>query len=179
MLETNTRSVINIDLVVKVISSLVDNSSCSFLSIFRESLDSSTSLFLILNHEYKFITLCGQVFDGHGGTDAASFIRQNILKFIIEDSHFPLCMPKAIKSAFVKADNAFADASSLDISSGTTALTAVIFEKLVSFKSAFEFDILLQCEVSSCKHFHKKNFLALFRFCPQDRAYLHIYFGFS
>jgi protein phosphatase 2C family protein 2/3 len=67
------------------------------------------------------------VFDGHGGTDAASFIRNNILRFIVEDSNFPICVEKAIKSAFVKADYAFADASTLDISSGTTALTAIIF----------------------------------------------------
>lgn len=66
------------------------------------------------------------VFDGHGGTDAASFIRNNILKFIVEDSFFPACLEKAIKSAFLKADYAFADDSSLDISSGTTALTAFI-----------------------------------------------------
>jgi protein phosphatase 2C family protein 2/3 len=67
------------------------------------------------------------VFDGHGGIDAALFIRENILQFIIEDSHFPICVKKAIKSAFLKADHAFADAASLDSSSGTTALTALIF----------------------------------------------------
>ncbi|XP_068645639.1 probable protein phosphatase 2C 27 isoform X2 [Aristolochia californica] len=66
------------------------------------------------------------VFDGHGGVDAASFIRKNILKFIIEDPYFPNCMDKAIKSAFVKADHAFVDTHSLDSSSGTTALTALI-----------------------------------------------------
>lgn len=70
-----------------------------------------------------------QVFDGHGGIDAASFIRKNILKFIIEDPHFPSGIKKAIKSAFVKADNAFRDASSLDNSSGTTALTALVLER--------------------------------------------------
>ncbi|KAL3830527.1 hypothetical protein ACJIZ3_019329 [Penstemon smallii] len=66
------------------------------------------------------------VFDGHGGIDAASFIRDNILKFIVEDSFFPVCFEKAIKNAFLRADYAFADDSSLDISSGTTALTAFI-----------------------------------------------------
>jgi len=66
------------------------------------------------------------VFDGHGGTDAALFIRNNILKFIVEDSHFPTCVGQAITSAFLKADYAFADSSSLDISSGTTALTALV-----------------------------------------------------
>lgn len=73
------------------------------------------------------IDSCVQVFDGHGGTDAASFVRNNILRFITEDSHFPICMEKAITSAFVKADYAFADDSELDISSGTTALTALFF----------------------------------------------------
>ncbi|KAH6786647.1 Protein phosphatase 2C family protein [Perilla frutescens var. hirtella] len=66
------------------------------------------------------------VFDGHGGTDASSFVRNNILKFIVESSCFPACLEKSIKSAFLKADYAFADDSSLDISSGTTALTAFI-----------------------------------------------------
>ncbi|KAI4320909.1 hypothetical protein MLD38_034342 [Melastoma candidum] len=67
------------------------------------------------------------VFDGHGGTDAALFVRDNILRLIAEDSQFPVCMEKAIGNAFLKADYDFADASSLDISSGTTALTALIF----------------------------------------------------
>lgn len=67
-----------------------------------------------------------KVFDGHGGTDAASFIRKNILKFIVEDAHFPTGIKKALKSAFLKADHALADAKSLDSSSGTTALIALI-----------------------------------------------------
>ena len=67
------------------------------------------------------------MFDGHGGTDAASFIRNNILRFIVEDSYFPSCLEGAIKSAFLKADYAFADATSLDTSSGTTALATLIF----------------------------------------------------
>lgn len=67
-----------------------------------------------------------KVFDGHGGVDAASFTKKNILKFIVEDSQFPSGVKKAVKNAFVKADHAFADASSLDSSSGTTALTALI-----------------------------------------------------
>ncbi|CAK9176786.1 unnamed protein product [Ilex paraguariensis] len=57
----------------------------------------------------------------------ASFIRKTILKFIVEDSHFLVCLEKAIKTAFVKANRAFANDSSLDISSGTTTLTALIF----------------------------------------------------
>lgn len=67
------------------------------------------------------------IFDGHGGVDAASFIKKNLLNFIVQDSHFPNGLKKAIRSAFVKADHAFADATYLDKSSGTTVLTALIF----------------------------------------------------
>ncbi|CAA7391225.1 unnamed protein product [Spirodela intermedia] len=66
------------------------------------------------------------VFDGHGGTDAASFVQKNILKYIIEDNHFPTSVDEALRSAFVKADHAFADTRSVDITSGTTALAALI-----------------------------------------------------
>jgi protein phosphatase 2C family protein 2/3 len=77
----------------------------------------------------RFILLL-QVFDGHGGIDAASFIRKNILNYIVEDSHFPSGIKKAVRSAFVKADHALADAATLDSSSGTTALTALIMGRL-------------------------------------------------
>lgn len=77
-----------------------------------------------------------QVFDGHGGSDAASFVRKNILKFIIEDSHFSTSVDNAIKSAFVKADHALADAHGLDRSSGTTALTVLIFGRTMLVANA-------------------------------------------
>ncbi|OMO55677.1 phosphatase 2C (PP2C)-like protein [Corchorus capsularis] len=76
------------------------------------------------------------VFDGHGGLDAASFARKNILKFIVEDSNFATGMKKAVKSAFVKADHALADAKSLDSSSGTTALTALILGRTMLIANA-------------------------------------------
>lgn len=68
------------------------------------------------------------VFDGHGGTDAAAFTRENILNFIVEDSQFPSGTKRAIKSAFVKTDHALADTKSIDSSSGTTVLMALIWE---------------------------------------------------
>lgn len=58
-------------------------------------------------------------------------------------------MKKAVKNAFVKADHAFADASSLDSSSGTTALTALILGRwrtlllLVPFYIYFQFSVAL------------------------------------
>ncbi|XP_057448908.1 probable protein phosphatase 2C 47 isoform X2 [Lotus japonicus] len=76
------------------------------------------------------------VFDGHGGVDAASFTRKNILKFIIEDPQFPSGIKKAIKNAFVKVDNAFRDASALDSSSGTTALAALVLGSVMLIANA-------------------------------------------
>ncbi|KAL8122177.1 putative protein phosphatase 2C 47 [Apium graveolens] len=66
------------------------------------------------------------VFDGHGGVDAASYTSKNILDFIVDDSHFPMGVKVAVRNAFVKADHALADSKTLDHSSGTTALTALV-----------------------------------------------------
>lgn len=81
------------------------------------------------------------MFDGHCGTDAAHFVKSNLLKFIIEDNHFPNSIHKAIRCAFMRADHALADSNSLDRNSGTTVLTALIFEKLASthFLSTLQF----------------------------------------
>ncbi|KAF5189595.1 phosphatase 2c protein [Thalictrum thalictroides] len=76
------------------------------------------------------------VFDGHNGSDAASFTKKQILKFIMEDNHFSTSVEKAIKSAFVKTDHAFADARFLDSSSGTTVLTALIFGRTMIIANA-------------------------------------------
>ena len=71
-----------------------------------------------------------QVFDGHGGIDATLFIKNKILNYIVEDSNIPTSIKKTVKNAFVKADHAILNASSLDSSSGTTTLTALITRML-------------------------------------------------
>ncbi|KAL5754241.1 hypothetical protein ACOSP7_022461 [Xanthoceras sorbifolium] len=76
------------------------------------------------------------VLDGHGGVDAASFARENMLKYIVEDSHFPSSTKRAVKSAYVKADHALADAKSLDRSSGTTALAALMLGRTMLIANA-------------------------------------------
>ncbi|XP_035538535.1 probable protein phosphatase 2C 47 isoform X2 [Juglans regia] len=90
----------------------------------------------VMRHCTSSALLAESVFDGHGGIDAASFIRKSILNYIVEDSHFPSGMKKAVKSAFVKADHAFADAATLDSSSGTTALTALIMGRTMLIANA-------------------------------------------
>lgn len=70
-----------------------------------------------------------QVFDGHGGKSAAQFARDHLPRLIVEDVNFPLELEKVVKRSFLETDAAFAERSSLQssLSSGTTALTAIIF----------------------------------------------------
>ncbi|CAJ1975589.1 unnamed protein product [Sphenostylis stenocarpa] len=69
------------------------------------------------------------VFDGHGGKSAAQFVRDNLPRVIVEDVNFPLELEKVVKRSFLETDAAFLKSSSEEpsLSSGTTALTAIIF----------------------------------------------------
>ncbi|KAL8136908.1 hypothetical protein V2J09_002909 [Rumex salicifolius] len=69
------------------------------------------------------------VFDGHGGKAAAQFVRDHLPRVIVEDADFPLQLEKVVTRSFVETDTAFAKSCSLEssLSSGTTALTAMIF----------------------------------------------------
>ncbi|KAM7508296.1 hypothetical protein LguiA_018749 [Lonicera macranthoides] len=69
------------------------------------------------------------VFDGHGGKGAAQFVRDHLPRVIVEDADFPLELEKVVTRSFMETDAAFAKSCSLEsaLSSGTTALTAMIF----------------------------------------------------
>lgn len=69
------------------------------------------------------------VFDGHGGKGAAQFVREHLPRVIVEDADFPIELEKVVTRSFMKIDAAFADSCTLHsaLSSGTTALTAMIF----------------------------------------------------
>jgi protein phosphatase 2C family protein 2/3 len=77
---------------------------------------------------FNLISIFYQVFDGHGGKHAADFVCSNLPRFIVEDEGFPREIVKAVSSAFLQVDAAFADACSLNCSlaSGTTALAALV-----------------------------------------------------
>jgi len=74
-----------------------------------------------------------QVFDGHGGKGAAHFVRDNLPRLIVEDADFPLKLEKVVARSFMQTDAQFAESCTLEstLSSGTTALTAMIFGRLV------------------------------------------------
>ncbi|CAO2183802.1 unnamed protein product, partial [Urochloa humidicola] len=71
----------------------------------------------------------GQVFDGHGGKDAAHYVRDNLPRVIVEDADCPLELEKVVKSSFVQTDSRFAETfcHHKGLSSGTTALTEMVF----------------------------------------------------
>ncbi|XP_074577029.1 putative protein phosphatase 2C 57 isoform X1 [Curcuma longa] len=68
------------------------------------------------------------VFDGHGGKHAADFARSNLPRFLLEDEDFPGEIQRAVASAFLQTDIAFAEACSVNssLASGTTALVALV-----------------------------------------------------
>lgn len=78
------------------------------------------------------------VFDGHDGINAAQFVKDRLLQFIVEDAAFPTAVEKAVHRAFLQTDAAFAEACSLDhtLSSGTTAITALVLGRRILVANA-------------------------------------------
>jgi protein phosphatase PTC2/3 len=76
------------------------------------------------------------VFDGHGVSDAASYMKNHAMRIFFEDADFPQAskvddmfaesIENLIFKAFLRAGIALADDSIINRSAGTTALTALV-----------------------------------------------------
>ncbi|KAM7484931.1 hypothetical protein LguiA_000940 [Lonicera macranthoides] len=79
------------------------------------------------------------VFDGHGGSGAATYIKNNATRLFFEEADLPKAsdiddafmqdLQNSHRKAFLLADQALADDISVDQSCGTTALTALVLGK--------------------------------------------------
>ncbi|KAF8080904.1 hypothetical protein N665_0915s0004 [Sinapis alba] len=87
------------------------------------------------------------VFDGHGGSEAATYLKQNAIRLFFEDDKFPQTsevnsvyveeVKSSLRNAFLQADLALAaEDCSISSSSGTTALAALISGRLLTVANA-------------------------------------------
>lgn len=74
------------------------------------------------------MSLSFQVFDGHDGHSAASYVKMHLLNSILKDASFSTSAEEAVKNAYLKLDDEFAEAWKQDnsFSSGTTVLSALL-----------------------------------------------------
>ncbi|KAH7666569.1 Protein phosphatase 2c-like 2/3 protein [Dioscorea alata] len=86
------------------------------------------------------------VFDGHGGPDAAVYIKRHAIKLLFEDADFPQALQaddvflgeveNSVRKSYLDADLALADDCTINKSSGTTVLTALVFGRLLLVANA-------------------------------------------
>jgi len=71
------------------------------------------------------------LYDGHGGSKACDFLRDNLHKYIINDKYFPSNPQKAIANGFIMAEKIFFKNYTGIDSSGSCALVVLIIENRV------------------------------------------------
>ena len=71
------------------------------------------------------------LYDGHGGTKACDFLRDNLHKFIINDKYFPSNPQKAIANGFIYAEKLFFKNYTGIDNSGSCAIVILVIENRV------------------------------------------------
>ena len=71
------------------------------------------------------------LYDGHGGSRACDFLRDNLHKYIINDKYFPINPQKAIANGFIYAEKNFLKNYKGIDSSGSCAIVVVVIENRV------------------------------------------------
>lgn len=74
------------------------------------------------------------MFDGHGGSEAAAYMKNDVIRLFLKNPQMFQVdeVEDSLRKAFLLADSALADDSSISTSSGTTALTALLLGRYVS-----------------------------------------------
>ena len=89
------------------------------------------------------------LYDGHGGSAACDFLRDNLHKYIINDKYFPSNPQKAIANGFIYAEKIFfKNYTGLD-SSGSCAIVVLIIEKRVYIANVGDSRALLSAKNGS------------------------------
>jgi len=75
------------------------------------------------------------VYDGHGGTACADFLRDNLHQFVIRDSHFPKNPVEALKCGFAEAERKFTELAQqgnyeIDRSGSCAIVTLIVGDNL-------------------------------------------------
>ncbi|KAG0475935.1 hypothetical protein HPP92_012776 [Vanilla planifolia] len=86
------------------------------------------------------------VFDGHAGPDVAAYMKRHAIELFFENAEFPHAsqadgvfidsVENSVRRSFLLADLAIADDCPVSIYSGTTALTALIFGRVLLVANA-------------------------------------------
>lgn len=86
------------------------------------------------------------VFDGHGGAEAAAYVKRNAIRLFFQDVDFTKTaevsdsflqeVENSIRKGYILADLALADDINVSSSTGTTALTALILGRLLMVANA-------------------------------------------
>ena len=78
------------------------------------------------------------IYDGHGGSKCADFLRDSLHKIIFSNEYFPENVEKAIKNGFLKAENEFLNTIAIDKNtgnildrSGSCAILTIIVDNII------------------------------------------------